>query len=227
MGCYFLPQGTFLTHGSNPHLLHCRQILYQLSHQGSPYLAVTQGKSSLLFPALKETKSPTAIAQPAENPTPEALNSITSSPHLMGAARLICFSPALTLKCHPSLPALFPQGNSVASPGVLPVGATPGQVSMATSSRKGGLRVANTGADNCFLDHIHVALPHKPVTTFQRRPRHLRPCLPQAACFSPDSPHQAPLLAQAQGRGLFRLTPPPPGREAQGPLLWAPEHPRA
>ena len=31
-----LPQGTFPTQGSNPGLLHCRRILYQLSHQGRP-----------------------------------------------------------------------------------------------------------------------------------------------------------------------------------------------
>ena len=29
-------QGIFLTEGSNPGLPHCRQILYHLSHQGSP-----------------------------------------------------------------------------------------------------------------------------------------------------------------------------------------------
>ena len=28
MGCRFFLQGIFLTQGSNPHLLHCRQILY-------------------------------------------------------------------------------------------------------------------------------------------------------------------------------------------------------
>ena len=34
---YFsLFQGIFPTQGSNPGFLHCRQILYQLSHQGSP-----------------------------------------------------------------------------------------------------------------------------------------------------------------------------------------------
>ena len=33
---YSLLQGIFLTQGSNPGLLHCRQILYYLSHQGSP-----------------------------------------------------------------------------------------------------------------------------------------------------------------------------------------------
>ena len=81
----------------------------------------------------------------------------------MGAAHLVCFSPALILKRHPSsLPALLPRGSSAGSPGVLPVGATPGQVSTAKSSVEGGLTVANMGADTCFLDHIHVALPAKP-----------------------------------------------------------------
>ena len=36
MGCHFFLQGIFLTQGSNPGLLHCRQTLYPLSHQGSP-----------------------------------------------------------------------------------------------------------------------------------------------------------------------------------------------
>ena len=35
VGCHALLQGIFLTHGSNSGLLHCRQILYCLSHQGS------------------------------------------------------------------------------------------------------------------------------------------------------------------------------------------------
>ena len=34
-GLHFLLQGTFLTQGSNLGLLHCRRILYQLSHQGN------------------------------------------------------------------------------------------------------------------------------------------------------------------------------------------------
>ena len=33
MGCHFLLQGIFLTQGSNLGLLHCRQMLYCLSHQ--------------------------------------------------------------------------------------------------------------------------------------------------------------------------------------------------
>ena len=36
MGCHSLLQGIFLTQGSNPGLLHFQQILYHLSHQGSP-----------------------------------------------------------------------------------------------------------------------------------------------------------------------------------------------
>ena len=39
VGCHFLLQGVFLTQGSNSCLLcllHCRQMFYPLSHQGSP-----------------------------------------------------------------------------------------------------------------------------------------------------------------------------------------------
>jgi len=36
MGRLSLLQGIFPTQGSKPGLLHCRQILYQLSHKGSP-----------------------------------------------------------------------------------------------------------------------------------------------------------------------------------------------
>ena len=36
VGCHALLQGIFPTQGPNPGLLHCRQILYRLSHQGSP-----------------------------------------------------------------------------------------------------------------------------------------------------------------------------------------------
>ena len=36
VGSLSLLQGIFLTQGSNPGLPHCRQILYQVSHKGSP-----------------------------------------------------------------------------------------------------------------------------------------------------------------------------------------------
>ena len=37
MGCHFILQGIFLTQGWIPVLLHCRQFLYRLSHQRSPW----------------------------------------------------------------------------------------------------------------------------------------------------------------------------------------------
>ena len=38
VGCHALLQGSFPTQGSNSGLLHCRWILYHLSHQGSPII---------------------------------------------------------------------------------------------------------------------------------------------------------------------------------------------
>ena len=38
--CHFLLQRIFLTQELNPCLLHCRQILYQLSYEGSPYICM-------------------------------------------------------------------------------------------------------------------------------------------------------------------------------------------
>ena len=48
VGCHFLLQGIFLTQESNPGLLHCRQILCQLSYKGSP-LASIQFSSAQMF----------------------------------------------------------------------------------------------------------------------------------------------------------------------------------
>ena len=42
MGCHFLLQGIFPTQALNLCFLHCRWILYPLSHQGSPYGTPTQ-----------------------------------------------------------------------------------------------------------------------------------------------------------------------------------------
>ena len=36
VSCHSLLQGLFLTQGSNLSLLHCRQVLYHLSHWGNP-----------------------------------------------------------------------------------------------------------------------------------------------------------------------------------------------
>ena len=39
-GSHLLLQGIFQTQGSNLGLLHCRRIIYRLSHQGSPWLTL-------------------------------------------------------------------------------------------------------------------------------------------------------------------------------------------
>ena len=44
VGCHSLLQGIFLTQGLNPGLLHCRLILYHLSHQGSPKETINKVK---------------------------------------------------------------------------------------------------------------------------------------------------------------------------------------
>ena len=51
VGCHFLLLGIFPTQVSNPSLLHCRQILYQLSYKGSPTQACTW--FNVLFCCLK------------------------------------------------------------------------------------------------------------------------------------------------------------------------------
>ena len=53
VGSHFLLQGIFLTQGSNLGLLHCRQILYRLSHQGSRYVYCI-GSSNQNHPQEKE-----------------------------------------------------------------------------------------------------------------------------------------------------------------------------
>ena len=47
VGCQPLLQGIFPTQGWNPDLLHCRQILYHLSHQGSPKCSLSVMFNSL------------------------------------------------------------------------------------------------------------------------------------------------------------------------------------
>ena len=49
VGSLSLFQGIFPTQGSNPGLLYCRRILYQLSHKGSPWVFFVFFFSSYLF----------------------------------------------------------------------------------------------------------------------------------------------------------------------------------
>ena len=47
LGCHCLLQQIFPTQGWNPGLPHCRQMLYRLSHQGSPYIGITTGQNCM------------------------------------------------------------------------------------------------------------------------------------------------------------------------------------
>ena len=64
MGSLSLLQWMFPTQGSNPGLLHCRRILYQLSHQGRPlqrrgwcYLLAIHGKARMSLGNISEEAS--------------------------------------------------------------------------------------------------------------------------------------------------------------------------
>ena len=53
VGCHFLLQGIFPTQELNPGVLHCRQILYQLSYKGSPTSMWSNWNSGILLTTLK------------------------------------------------------------------------------------------------------------------------------------------------------------------------------
>ena len=55
MGCHFLPQGIFPNQGLNPCLLHCKQILYRLSHQGVYQYHLVLGEDGQDDPQRDET----------------------------------------------------------------------------------------------------------------------------------------------------------------------------
>ena len=56
VGSHSLLQGVFPTQGSNSSLLHCRQILYYLSHQGSILKFKIQGKRNILQRCMRGRK---------------------------------------------------------------------------------------------------------------------------------------------------------------------------
>jgi len=70
VGLHNLLQGIFPTQGSNPGLPHCRQILYYLSHQGSP---VAAAKSLQSCPTLRD---PIDVSPPG-SPAPGILQART------------------------------------------------------------------------------------------------------------------------------------------------------
>ena len=63
-----LLQGIFLTQGLNPGFLHCRQILYHLSHQGSPvYKECTLYAHKVATAAAKSLHSCPTLCDPIDS----------------------------------------------------------------------------------------------------------------------------------------------------------------
>ena len=66
VGSYSLLQGIFLTQGWNQGLLHCRQILYCLSHQGSCWVNQRITKKTISSPPRGSIREKEPVSQPAE-----------------------------------------------------------------------------------------------------------------------------------------------------------------
>ena len=73
VGCHALLQGIFPTQGSNPGLPHCSRILYQLSHEGSPWvqhqIRSDQTSRSVVSDSL-QPHEPQHARPPCPSPTP-------------------------------------------------------------------------------------------------------------------------------------------------------------
>ena len=87
VGSCSLLQGIFPTQGLNPGLPHCRQILYQLSHQGSPRILewvaypFSSGSLRLGSPSLQEDSLPAELLGKPRNPNNYTVNLIDSRKH--------------------------------------------------------------------------------------------------------------------------------------------------
>ena len=69
VGWHALFQGIFPTQGSNPGILHCRWILYHLSHQGSPVVYVYLKTVRLFSQVALVVKNPSANAGDVKDPS--------------------------------------------------------------------------------------------------------------------------------------------------------------
>ena len=114
-GCHFLLQGIFPTQESNPGIPHCRQMLYRLSHQGSPGIKLTPMEklkghlNTLLQFSSVQLLSRVRLFAPPWTAALQASLSITSSQSwlkviesMMPSNHLVFCRPLLLL---PSIPA--------------------------------------------------------------------------------------------------------------------------
>ena len=103
VGCHALLQGVFPPQGLNPGLPHCRQIIYQLSHQGNPKKAQYSVSSVQLLSRVQHATPWTAAHQ--------ASLSITNSWSLLKLMSIESVMPSNHLiLCHLLLipPSIFP-----------------------------------------------------------------------------------------------------------------------
>ena len=69
VGCHFLLQGIFLTQGSNPGLLHCRQILYHwATREAYPIYRVTSNLPSKYISSPKAHVAPSKVLSSLSTP---------------------------------------------------------------------------------------------------------------------------------------------------------------
>ena len=104
VGCHFLLQGIFLTQESNPGLLHCRQMIYQLSCEGSPNMssvpiAVVQALSHVWLLA---TPGTAALQASLSFIISQSLRKLMSIESVMPSNQLVLCCPLLLL------PSIFP-----------------------------------------------------------------------------------------------------------------------
>ena len=101
MGCHSLLQRMFPTHGLNPGLLHCRQMLYQLSYEGSHiYISSIQFSHSVVCDFLRPHE-PQHARPHCPSPTPRVY-SLMSIELVIPSNHLILCCPLLLL------PSIFP-----------------------------------------------------------------------------------------------------------------------
>ena len=114
MGCHALLKGIFPTQGSNPGLLHCRWILYHLSHQGNhffPYINTWnnfQGswlESHGIINLGKETSKSACFCSVCQE-NKKSLSKI--SPFFSFFKLLLSYSRKLNLNVEPSFVFYFP-----------------------------------------------------------------------------------------------------------------------
>ena len=94
VGCQALLQGIFPTQGSNPGLLHCKWILYQLSYQGSPDIGISSVQSLsrvwlFVTPWTEAHQASLSITNSRSPPKPISIESVMPWNHLILSCPLL------------------------------------------------------------------------------------------------------------------------------------------